>query len=41
MKCQCLFSVKNKENIINLSPADFAHSMISVNELQGCGTIIS
>ena len=30
MKCQILFSWKNKKNIIILS-AEFAHSMVSVN----------
>ena len=31
MKCQILFSRKNKKSIISLSSAEFAHSMISVN----------
>ena len=30
MTCQMLFSRKNKENIIRLLPADFAHSMLSI-----------
>ena len=30
MKCQNLFSGKNKKNIIELSFAEFAHSMISI-----------
>ena len=30
MKCQILFSRKSKKNIISLSPAEFAHSMIGV-----------
>ena len=30
MKCQILFSGKNKKNIISLSSAEFAHSMVSV-----------
>ena len=29
MKCQSLFSGKNKKNIINLSSAEFAHNMVS------------
>ena len=29
MKCQILFSKKNKENIINLSSAESVHSMVS------------
>ena len=32
MKCQILFSVKNKKNI-NLSSAEFAHSILNVNPL--------
>ena len=31
MKCQILFSRKNKKNIISLSSAEFAHSIESVN----------
>ena len=31
MKCQILFSRKNKKNITNLSSADSAHSLVSVN----------
>ena len=31
MKCQILFSRKNKKNIICLSSAESAHSMVSVN----------
>ena len=30
MKCQILFSGKNKRNLINLSSAEPTHSMISV-----------
>ena len=30
MKCQILFSRKNKENVISLLSAGFAHSMVSV-----------
>ena len=30
MKCQILFSRKNKKNIISLSSAEFAHSMVNV-----------
>ena len=44
MKCQILFSGKNKKNITNLLSAEFADSMvISVNVpfsllmIQGCG----
>ena len=33
MKCQSLFSGKNKKNIIKLSPAESAHSMVSVKTL--------
>ena len=31
MKCQILFSRKNKKNIIRLSSAESAHSVVSVN----------
>ena len=31
MKCQILFSRKNKKNITNLSSAESAHSLVSVN----------
>ena len=31
MKCQILFSRKNKKNIINLSSADFAQRVVKVN----------
>ena len=30
MKCQILFSGKNKKNIISLSSAEFAHSIATV-----------
>ena len=30
MKCQVLFSMKNKKTIISLPSAEFAHSMVSV-----------
>ena len=30
MKCQILFSGKNKKNVSNLSSAEFAHSNLSV-----------
>ena len=30
LKCQILFSEKNKENIINLLPADLAKGMVKV-----------
>ena len=30
MKCQILFSRKNKKNIISLWSAEFAHSIVSV-----------
>ena len=29
MSCQILFSRKNKKNMISLSSAEFAHSMVS------------
>ena len=32
MKCQILFSRKNKKNMISLSSAEFAHSMVSVKQ---------
>ena len=35
MKCQVLFSRKNKKNITSLSSAEFAHSMVSVNNKSG------
>ena len=31
MKCQILFSRENKKNIISLSSAESAHSVVSVN----------
>ena len=31
MMCQSLFSGKNEENIINLSSAEFFHSILNVN----------
>ena len=31
MKCQILFSRKNKKNDISLSSAEFAHSLVSIN----------
>ena len=31
MKCQRLFSGKNKKNIINLASAEFAHRVLKVN----------
>ena len=31
MKCQILFSGKNKKNLINLLSAESAHSVLSVN----------
>ena len=31
MKCQILFYRKTKKNIMSMSFAEFAHSMISVN----------
>ena len=30
MKCQILFSGKNKTNLINLSSAESAHSIVSI-----------
>ena len=35
MKCQILFSGKDKKNIINLLSANFAHSMVSVTIYSG------
>ena len=32
MKCQILFSGKNKKNIINLSSAEFAQRMVKVKQ---------
>ena len=32
MKCQILFIKKSKKNITNLSSAESAHSMVSVNK---------
>ena len=34
MKCQILFSWKNKKNITNLSSAESAHSMVSVKAMK-------
>ena len=34
MKCQIVFSRKNKKKIISLSSADFAHSVLRVNGMQ-------
>ena len=33
MKCQILFSRKNKKNIISLSSAEIIHDMVSVNDI--------
>ena len=33
MKCQSLFSQKNKKNIINLLSAEFAHRVVKVKEV--------
>ena len=33
MKCQCLFSGKNKKNIIGLLSAEFAQRVVKVNKL--------
>ena len=33
MKCQILFSVKNKKNIANLSSAELAQRVVKVNML--------
>ena len=33
MKCQILFSRKNKKNTISLSSAEFDHSRVSVDEV--------
>ena len=30
MKCQILFSGKNKKNVLDLSSAEFAHGVLSV-----------
>ena len=32
MKCQILFSGKNKKNITNLSSAEFAQRVVKVND---------
>ena len=37
MKCQILFSGKIRKNIIYLSSAEFAHSVLSVKYM-GCGS---
>ena len=34
MKCHILFSKKNKKNIISLSSAEFAHSMVSASNVE-------
>ena len=36
MKCQILFSRKNKQNIISLLSAESAHGVVSVNTLMSC-----
>ena len=33
MKCQILFSGKNKSNIMNLSSAEFAQTVVKVKQL--------
>ena len=33
MKCQILFSRKNKKNITNLLSAEYAHSMVRFNTI--------
>ena len=35
MKCEILFSRKNKKSIITLSSAEFAHSIVNVKRQQG------
>ena len=35
MKCQILFSEKNKKNIINLSSAENAQKVVKVNKFSG------
>ena len=39
MKCQILFSGKNKKNIINLSSAENAQRVVKVNSMQGSLTV--
>ena len=36
IKCQNLFSGKNKENIINLSSADLAHRVVKIDHMDCC-----
>ena len=40
MKCQTLFSGKNKKNIINLSSAENAQRVVKVNPLNACHSIV-
>ena len=40
MKCQILFSGKNKKNIINLSSAELAKRVVKVNKSSGTSTFI-
>ena len=36
MKCQILYSGKNKKNVINLSSAELAQSEAGLGDLVGC-----
>ena len=33
MKCQSLFSMKNKRNVVNVLSAEFAHRDVKVNKV--------
>ena len=34
MKCQCMFSGKNKKNVVNLSSAEFVQSVVMAEHIQ-------
>ena len=40
MKCQILFFLKNKKNIINLSSAENAQRVVKVKKSLGLGTCV-
>ena len=41
MKCQILFSGKNKKNIINLSSAEFAQKVVEIKKENVSGSTLA
>ena len=41
MKCQILFSGKNKENSINMLPAEYAQRVVKVKRSVTCNKLIN